>query len=135
MQALAYCSSRDARLPTDGEWEKAARGTDGRRFPWGNDTPTCDHAVIYATDVEGARCGHEGTLPVGSRPAGASPYGALDMVGNVSEIVTTGRIDYADSGTPLTMDTKGGSFEADPMRDPVWTSTGTGFRCAVSFTP
>jgi formylglycine-generating enzyme required for sulfatase activity len=141
-QAQTYCAFVGGHLPTEAQWEKAARGTDGRIWPWGNGAPTC--TLANTLGCAGAE------EPVGMHPAGASPYGALDMAGNVWEWTA----DYYDAtyyGMSPAMDPTGpaagtfrvyraGSYGNDgslartsnraSTYSPTVGGSGLGFRCA-----
>ena len=106
-EALAYAASRGGTLPTEWQWEYAARGTASRKYPWGTSEPTCQRAHF-------AGCDPESTIAVMSRPGGATPEDVHDLAGNVWEWVAP--IWFKPGRTPLNHETprsRGGSFADD----------------------
>jgi|GEM_PF-2456202 len=136
--AKTFCEWVGGRLPTEAEWEYAARGDTGYVYPWGNTDPTCELANYY-------ECGGD-TMPVGSLPDGASPFGAMDMAGNVWEWTADWYGEYSEEMQynptgPERGDyrvLRGGSFDGHPSYlrasnrsydGPVLRDDDVGFRC------
>ena len=124
--AREYCQWLGADLPTEAQWEYAARGTVGRSFPWGEEEATCERAIMHDPadgGAPGCGTGRQHTWPVGSRPLGNTQKGLMDMAGNVEEWVrdcwydfqADHRTDPYNSGQPdCDRILRGGTFHMPP---------------------
>ena len=124
-QAEQACAFEDKRLPTEAEWSKAARGEKSLIFPWGNaPEPSCDLAVI--NQKNGSKiapgCGAGTTQPVGSKPKGASPYGLMDMAGNLFQWTSDWYSESYFSTSPVKNPKGPTSGASKVLRGSAWTA-------------
>ena len=124
-QAQAYCEWRGGSLPTEAQWEKASRGTDGRTYPWGdefagNRVNFCDKNCLAEWAEWRSDDGYAGTAPVGSYESGKSPYGIYDLAGNVWEWVADWYSDTYYQSSPASNPLGPDSGQYRVMRGASW---------------
>ena len=140
--AVAFCMHRGARLPSEAEWELAARGRTEHKFPWGDARPACAVAATLRSDHTAKSCTGDGPARVGTHPLGRSPFGIEDLAGNVEEWTADFFVDPMPAAPPksgASFVLRGGSWllgpsyartDARSAGSSMEAGPGVGFRCA-----